>query len=188
MGVATLPQQTTLMSGEEFLQRHGDERGIELVRGVVRRKAMPGARHGQVCFRLATKLGLYLEKNDLGHVFTHDTFVITETSPVSYRGPDFQFIGYKKIPKGEVPIGIPDVPPDLVIEVRSPSDSWRSMTAKAVEYLNADVCVVVLIDPSDQSATIFRSDEKPQTIHAEGSMTIPDLLPGFSLPLASLFE
>ena len=188
MTMATLPPPTKLLTAQEFLNQFGDRRGVELIRGIVRSKAMPGARHGQVCFRFSTKLGIYLEKHDLGHVFTHDTFVLTELTPDSYRGPDFQFIRYEKLPKGAVPVGIPDVQPDLVVEVRSPSDSWKSMTGKAVEYLNAEVRVVVLIDPADQTATIFRADAKPETVQADGSLSIPDLLPGFSLPLASLFE
>ena len=92
------------------------------------------------------------------------------------------------MPKGTVPSGIPDVAPELVIEVRSPSDSWKAMTRKALEYLDADVNVVLLIDPEDQTATLFRPDGKPQTIGIDGTLTVPELLPGFSVPLKQIFE
>lgn len=188
MSTATLPPPTPLMTAEEFLRRHGDERGVELVRGVVRRKAMPGARHGEVCHRIGGEFFVYLKAHPLGHVFTHDTFVRTEQSPVSFRGPDIQFIRYERTPKGTVPVGVPDVPPDLVIEVRSPSDTWKSMTRKALEYLDAEVKVVILIDPDDRTATTFRTDAKPQSIGADGTLTVPDLLPGFAVPMNTLFE
>jgi Uma2 family endonuclease len=190
MTTATMPPplKPAEMSGDEFLRLHGDDRGVELVRGMIRRKAMPGARHGQICFRFGAKLGQFLDTNDCGHVFSHDTFVRTDVTPDSYRGPDFQFFRYETLPKGIAPNGIPGIPPDLVVEVRSPSDTWRSMTAKAVEYLNADIKVVILIDPFDPSATVFRSDARPESVKANGTLAVPDLLPGFSLPLAKLFE
>ena len=92
------------------------------------------------------------------------------------------------MPKGTVPTGVPDVAPELVVEVRSPSDSWKALTRKALEYLDADVKVVVLIDPEDQSATVFRSDGKTQTIGIDGTLTIPELLPDFAVTLKSIFE
>ena len=76
----------------------------------------------------------------------------------------------------------------MVIEVRSPSNSWKAMTRKALEYIDADVKVVVLIDPEDQTATLFRPDGKPQTIGIDGTLTVPELLPGFSVPMKQIFE
>ena len=188
MSTATISPSTPVMSAEDFLQKHGDERGVELVRGIVRRKTIPGARHGLVCQRTSFQIGLYLQKHDIGYLFTHDTFVRTEQYPTTFRGPDLQFMSYGRMPKGTVPTGVPDVAPELVVEVRSPSDSWKALTRKALEYLDADVKVVVLIDPEDQSATVFRSDGKTQTIGIDGTLTIPELLPDFAVTLKSIFE
>ena len=188
MSTATLSPAMPQLSANDFLQMHGDERGVELIRGIVRRKAMPGARHGLVCQRTSFRIGLYLQSHDIGYLFTHDTFVRTEQYPASYRGPDLQFMSYSRMPKGTVPSGIPDVAPEMVIEVRSTSDSWKAMTRKALEYLDADVKVVVLIDPEDQTATLFRPDGKPQTIGIDGTLTVPELLPGFSVPMKQIFE
>ena len=188
MSTATLSSALPQLSADDFLRQHGDERGVELVRGIVTRKAKPGARHGEVCHRLGGELFVFLRKNPLGHVFTHDTFVRTEQYPASYRGPDLQFMSYLRMPKGTVPSGIPDVAPEMVIEVLSPSDTWKTMMLIALDYLDADVNVVVLIDPDDQTATVFRSEGKPQTIGIDGTLTVPELLPGFSVPLKQIFE
>lgn len=75
--------------------------------------------------------------------------------------------GYDRLPKNATPVGVPELPPDLVIEVRSPSDSWRSMTRKALEYYDAEVKVVFLVDTEDQTAMNFRADGKTQTVAAD---------------------
>ena len=190
MSTATLPTATppNVMTAEEFLARHGDERGVELVRGVIRRKPMPGARHGFVCQRVSSRIARYLDDRDLGYLLTNDTLIRTEQLPASFRGPDIQFFTYNRMPKGQLPVGVPDSSPELVIEVRSPSNTWRELSRKALEYLDADVKVVVLIDPEDETATIYRADAKEQMIGSDGLLTIPEILPGFEVPMKSTFE
>ena len=49
---ATLPAPipaSPLMTAQEFLRIHGDDSGVELVKGRVVRCPMPGAQHGEVC-------------------------------------------------------------------------------------------------------------------------------------------
>ena len=188
MSTATVPTQSAEMTAEEFLARHGDERGIELVRGIVRRKPMPGIFHGQVSGNLATDLGIYLRKTQFGRLLTNDTLVRTEQYPPSFRGPDLQVISYSRLPKDQKPAGVADVSPELVVEVRSPSNSWRELIRKAVEYLDADVKVVILIDPEKQTASIYRSNDNVQSIGVNDVLAIPDLLPGFEVPMTALFE
>ncbi|MFO0937513.1 MAG: Uma2 family endonuclease [Gemmataceae bacterium] len=188
MSTSTFSPALPLLSGDEFLRQHGGERGLELVRGIVRRKELPGARHGLICQRLSFHIGLYLETNEIGYLLTNDTFVRTEQFPESFRGPDLQFFSYARMPKGTVPTGVPDVAPNLVIEVRSPSETMKSLLQKAVEYLDANVNVVVLIDPDERSATVVQSDGNPHVMRTDQTLTFPGLLPGFALPLNILFE
>lgn len=89
---------------------------------------------------------------------------------------------------GKMPPGLFDTLPDLVVEVRSPSDSWQQLLNKSSEYLAAGVAVVLVLDPDKNAATIFRGEELPQTFHNGDMITIPDVLPGFSVALAKLFE
>ena len=80
------------------------------------------------------------------------------------------------------------IPPlELVVEVRSPSDSINDMTAKATEYLDAGVKVVVILDPQTDSAGVFRPDELPQRFHNGDELKLDDILPGFAVPVARFF-
>lgn len=178
-----------LLTADEFLRRHGDDSGVELVKGRIVRCPMPGARHGYVAGNVTALIHAFVRQHNLGRVFSHDTFVRTKRGEggESVRGPDVAFVSYERLPAGEVPKGPIPVPPNLVVEVRSPSDRISQLSAKASEYLEAGVTVVVVIDPDTESAAVYREDEFPIRMHNGDELTLPDVLPGFSMRVADLF-
>lgn len=101
---------------------------------------------------------------------------------------DVCFISYGRLPKGPLTDDILEVPPELIFEVRSPSDRWTEMIAKALEYIAAGVTVVVLLDPKTASASVFRSDTRQEIFEAEQTLVIPDVLPGFEVLVKKFFE
>jgi len=54
----------------------------------------------------------------------------THSNPDTVRGADVNFYSYERLPKGKVPEGFLPVVPDLIVEVRSPSERWVEMYAK----------------------------------------------------------
>ncbi|MFO0805737.1 MAG: Uma2 family endonuclease [Gemmataceae bacterium] len=189
MSTATLPAPiaTPLMTGAEFLARHGDESGVELVLGRVVMSPMPGGKHGTVCNMAAYILTRFVLESGLGRVLCNDTFLRTRTDPESYRGADVCFLSYLRLPKDqEVPDG-PIPVPEIVIEVKSPADRVNRLAAKATEYLEAGVLAVVLLIPETKEASLFRLDELPTRLAAGDILTIPDVLPGFSTPVGAFF-
>jgi Uma2 family endonuclease len=177
-----------LLTAEEFMARYGNVRA-ELVKGVVKEYPVPGFKHGVVCLKIGRLISNHVEANNLGLVASNDTWIRTGSNPDTVRGADVLFISYERLPKGEVPEGLPPVAPDLVVEVRSPSDRWTEMVAKMLEYLKAGVRVVVILDPRTTSASVYRDAEEFQQIFHNGdSLTLPDVLPGFSVTVSSLFD
>lgn len=187
MSTATHPIPTpALLTAEEFVRQYSECRA-DLVRGVIVEKPMPGSKHGKVANWVAFYLTQHVLSNDLGHVMTNDTSVIVERNPDTARGADVLFISYARLPKGTVPDGPLAVPPDLVVEVRSPSDRWPEILEKISEYLNAGVGVVVVLDPKSQSVSTYRPEERPHVFETGDDLTLPDLLPGFSVPVSRFF-
>lgn len=183
---ATLPA-TTLLTAGEFLARHGNERA-ELIDGiVVWEKSMPAMQHGEVCNNIAFELTLHVRANDLGRVCTNDTFVQTKKSPDRVRGADVSFYSYARQPKGPAPTTITDVVPDLVVEVTSPSNERSEIFAKVGEYLKAGVRAVLVLDAESATASVYRNDEFQQIFDNGDDLVIPDVLPGFSVPVKKLF-
>lgn len=169
-----------------FYERYGQQR-YELVRGLPVEVAMPGARHGVVANWMGYHLTQFVVANKLRRVMTNDTFVVLRRDPDTVRGPDVCFVSYARSPRGPVPDGPLEVIPELVIEVRSPSDRWTHVIQKATEYLQAGVAIAIVIDPSTESVTVYRPDARQQIFEREQSLVIEDLLPGFTLPVAELF-
>ena len=181
------PAATGLLTLAEFFARYGDQR-YELVRGRAVEVPMPGFRHGKVCIRVGRLLCEFADAGDLGHVVGNDTLVRTRTNPDGARGMDVCFVSYARLPKDAVPDGPLEVVPELVVEVRSPSDRWTDVLGKAIEYLDAGVTAVVILDPPTRSAAVYRSDVRSETFEPDETLTLPDVLPGFSVPVAQFFE
>jgi len=184
MSVVTEP----LVTAEEFIRRHGHDSGVELVNGIIVRLPVPGAKHGAVVSEVNYRLTDHVKRNSLGRVFSNDTFVRVRSNPDTYRGPDVCFVSFEKMPKeANVPEGPLELPPELAVEVRSPSDSVRAMTDKAYEYLEAGVLVAVVFDPPTESVGVFRAGELPQRYSNGDELTLPDVLPGLAVPVCQFF-
>jgi Uma2 family endonuclease len=174
------------LTAEEFAQRYGGEH-VELVKGRVKELPTPFPKYGKICATIARFLSDHIEERGLGHVMTNDSFVQTRRDPDTIRGADVCFYGYDRLPQGEVPDGLLPVPPDLVVEVRSPSDSWSEIFTKVGEYLGAGVRAVVVLDAVTASASVYRAEELQQIFHNSDELVVPDLLPGFAVPVRRLF-
>ena len=182
MAVATPPKMTV----EEFFKLHGSESNVELVRGQVVRYPMPGTRHGVIALNAGAIIRDHVKANQLGRVMGTDT-LIRITSDTT-RGANVAYVSYEKLPRGPSPEGVLEVPPDLVIEVRSPSDLWTQLFGKVHEYLDVGIPVVIILDPLTESASVYRSGTRQQIFEKDQTLTIPDVLPGFAVPVTRLFE
>jgi Uma2 family endonuclease len=188
--MSTAVQSTSaqaLLTADEFARRHGGD-DVELIDGVVQELPVAHQRHGYVNFRAAFLLGEFVVANDLGRITTNDSFVKTRSSPDRVRGADICYFSYERLPRGEMPDGLLPVSPDLVVEVRSPSQGWDEMLAKVSEYLAVDVRVVIVLDMDVRSAAVYRKDEFQQVFDNGDNLTIPDVLPGFNVPVRKFFE
>jgi Uma2 family endonuclease len=179
--------ETKLLTAGEFGLRPHPGYPEELIRGEVVAMPQPGRRHGQVCYRAARVLGHYIEQHDLGHVLTNDSGVITERNPDTVRGADVAYYGYARLPKGPLPEGYGPEVPDLVIEVRSPSERWSDLYRKIGEYLDVGVRAVVVLEPEARIAQVFFPDAMPQKLGPEEELTLPEILGDFRVPVGQFF-
>lgn len=177
---------TVLLTAEEFAARY-EHIHAELIKGVVKEYPVPMPKHGYICLRIGRLIGNLVEEHDLGRVMSNDSWIKTGSNPDTVRGADVCFFSYERLPRGEMPEGLLPVVPDLVVEVRSPSDWWPEILVKVGEYLQAGVRVVVVVDPKSTSATVYRPEEHQQIFHNGDPLTLPDVLPGFSVPVSQLF-
>jgi Uma2 family endonuclease len=177
----------TLLTVAEFARRPDPGYPEELVRGRIVPLPLTTRRHGQICFQSGYLLRGFLEDHDLGHV-CNGTGVITERGPDTVRGVDVAFYSYNRVPRGPLPWDYGTEPPELIIEVRSPSDRWSKVLAKVAEYLNAEVLAVVVLDDDSRTALLCLADQGPRRLGPDDELAIPEILPGFSVPVRRFFE
>ena len=184
-----VPPPAPRMTAEEFGIKHSGDH-VEYIDGEVKEVLMAGSKHGKVCYRIAAALGQVVDPNDLGHIFINDTFVKvpTKDDPGRVYGADVCYVSYTRLAKdAEIPAGVIPVTPDLVVEVRSPFDTWSNVIGKMLDYIRAGVPVVVILDPKTRSASVFRNQDRQDIFEADEILTVPDVLPGFAVSVASLF-
>lgn len=179
---------TALLTAAEFAELPSTGPRTELVRGRIIELPPTNFLHGLICGQMAFQLMVVAKHHDSGRVITNDSGVVTERDPDTLRGPDVAYYRNAKIPPIEKRQGYPDQPPDLVVEVRSPSDRWSEMLRKATEYLAVGVLVVVVLDPETRSAHSFQADQPERVFGPDEMLTFPDLLPDFAVRVGSIFE
>ena len=82
---------------------------------------------------------------------------------------------------------IPREAPLLAVEIRSDSNTWRELRAKAARYLAHGTQMVWLIDTEARSLELHRADAPPQTLRGDDLIDGGATLPGFRLPVSDLF-
>jgi Uma2 family endonuclease len=179
---------TTLLTAEDFLLMGGNGPPVELVRGRIVPMNQPNFEHGVLCGEIAYQLRRFLESNDLGHLTTNDSGVITERDPDTVRGPDVAFFSYQRVPReNRRKKTYPTASPDIAIEVLSPRDEWKEVLGTIGEYLVAGVTVVCVVDPQHDEVRLYFPDRPEQLLSAKDRLTFPAILPGFELSLPDLF-
>jgi Uma2 family endonuclease len=163
-----------------------ENRLCELVDGTLVEKAM-GFEESWLAFRLGHLVALYLDERDLGICVGADGMM--RIAPGLVRIPDLSFISWDRLPGRETPKApIPDLAPDLAVEILSEGNTRAEMTRKVREYFEVGVRVVWLIDPKKRTARIFTTVDRSILIRAGQALEGGDVLPGFILPLADLLD
>jgi Uma2 family endonuclease len=177
-----------LMTGAEFVRDYLNE-PFELVRGVLVETTMAGSRHDEIEGNVYFLVRTHVKANKLGRVFCGETKIRLEFGPDTYRCSDVMYISYAKFPQDvPTPSGSMELPPDLVAEVRSPSDRPGEIDRKVREYLNAGVTAVMTVDPELEAISVHRRGEIDVRFHNGDTVTLPDVLPGFAVPVKAFFE
>ncbi|MBM3982864.1 MAG: Uma2 family endonuclease, partial [Planctomycetes bacterium] len=149
------PPHVPALTLDGFLRRYAGAY-VEVLDGVVKEIPTPQPLHGQVCFKAALYLGGHITSNALGVVCTNDTFVLIRADPLQVHGANVVYWSKVKAPVGVPREGMITAPPDLCVEVVSPTNTWSEVFTKVGEYLGIGVSVVIVLDPNTTTASAYR--------------------------------
>jgi Uma2 family endonuclease len=179
--------ETRLLTAEDLLHLPDDDYRYELVAGRLIRMPPPGALHGFIISGIGSALHRFVEERGLGYVFIHEVGFKLASDPDTVRGTDVAFVRRDRLPTG-IPAGYVSGAPDLTVEVMSPDDRLTALIDKAHQYLQHGGRLVWVIDPDDQSASVFRPGSDPVVLSEPLILDGQDVVPGFRFVLRGLFE
>ncbi len=165
-----------------------DDMLYEVVDGQVVEKKL-SARETEIASILVGLLTPYLRTNRSGKVVGEMLFRINLENDLRRR-PDVAFVSHARWPfNRRVPKVTPwDMVPDLAIEVISESNSAYEVLEKIHEYFAAGVSRVWVVYPNQAEVYLYASPTQIQVLKIGQELDGGDLLPGFHLPVAALFE
>ncbi len=181
-GVVVLPRQGTPGPNE-------DDPCYEVVRGARVEPPPMAISAATVAFELGHHLALHTKAQSIGRVQVEMLFLIDEADNTRRR-PDVSFVSFDRWPREtRVPRGAAwRVAPDLAVEVVSPNDLAEDALLKIRDYFDAGVRSVWVVYPELRVIHIFDSFTSIRVLSGEDALDGGAIVPGFRLPLASLFE
>jgi Uma2 family endonuclease len=150
--------------------------------------APTGGKTGRRNAKLIVAFGVWVEQDATGQVFDSSTlFTLPNTAK---RSPDVAWVrndrwnGLSPQEQDE----FPPLCPDFVVELRSRTDSLRTLKQKMEEYISNGAELGWLIDPLDRSVHVYRSGAAPEVLENPQGVSGEPLLKGFVLDVGALWD
>lgn len=187
MAGARTAAQDRLITGAELLQI-GDLGPCELIDGRVVPMTPTSGRHGRIEGNFYRALDEFARSGHLGKVLVGEVGIFTQRSPDRVRAADVLFVSNETYERQTDPLGFLEVAPELVVEILSPSDRALETTQKLREYFAIGVRIVWVADPVARTVYVYRSLTDVHEFRDNDRLHGDDVLPGFEVSVASLFE
>ncbi len=162
-----------------------ENRLCELVHGVLVEKPM-GYEESRFAACLIFFLESFLQIHDLGIVAGEAGML--RLAPGLVRIPDVSFVSWQRYGKQKkTRKAIPDLVPDLAVEILSEGNTQEEMDRKLVEYFALGVRLVWYIDLRARTVAVYTAPDKLTLLHEKQTLDGGDVLPGFTLSLRTYF-
>lgn len=174
------------MTIEEFERLPDDGWRHELVRGRLVREPLFSFDEGLLCARIGSILYDFAREHGLGQVVGADAGFILSLDPPTVRAPDAAFVRADRLDFDRTRFA--PLAPDLAVEVISPSNTLSEIQEKVLDYLDAGTRLAWVVDPGTRTVTVWRSRDEIRLVGEDGELDGGDVLPGFRVPVSTLFE
>jgi Uma2 family endonuclease len=174
----------TLMTAEQFDALPEEEgRKWELLDGELIEVSSATPEHNLILGRLFALLYAFVRTGKLGKLLLETDLAVR---PNSRLRPDMGFFSsetWQSIEIRRVPV---IEPPDIAIEIISPSETATTINRKVQAYLGWGVHEVWLVYPETRIVELHISDSA-RILNSDAFLLSP-LLPGWRIPVSELFE
>lgn len=175
-----------LVTGDDLFRRP-DLEPCELVEGKIVPMSPTGFLHGDIEAELGTALRSWARETRRGRAVGGEVGIYIRRDPDTVRAADLLYISHERL-AGRTPVGYLDVAPELVVEILSPDDRWDDVMEKLADYFAAGVDRAWVVAPKLRSVFAYRSLTESRQLGEGDLLSDEEILPGFSLPVAQLFQ
>jgi Uma2 family endonuclease len=147
-----------------------------------------GGETGNRNIKLSARLENWADSDGTGLAFDSSTMFLLPNG--AFRSPDAAWIKlnrWQQLSESERQ-GFSPICPDFVVELRSPSDSLKTLRDKMEEYKDNGASLGWLIDPIGKQVEIYRLGKAVEILKSPNSLSGENVLPGFILSLRQILD
>jgi Uma2 family endonuclease len=185
---------TTILSFEEWQALPETNQICEVVDGVLVMPPSPTDEHQWIGFEIATRLSNFVRERELGIILVAPRDVLIQRDPLRVRQPDVLFLSASRtgVRRPSDLAGQPRIesPPDLVVEVLSPSNTTRDVGERLGDYRSIGVPECWLASFEGRTIEVLNlTAEAAETTatYGLGDVLRSEVLPGFELAVDDVF-
>jgi Uma2 family endonuclease len=172
----------TIEDLEQMQAAHPDYR-MELVDGNIIVMSPSGYESEEVGTEFARLLGNWVRPRKLGRITGSSAGF--QLSSTNLRAPDVSFVKAEKLKRSTE--NYATIIPDLVVEVKSKTDSNSKLREKIREYIALGSQIGILIDLKARTVEVYREDR--EEVFRDGDiLTLPDLFPGWEVNVSEIWS
>ena len=179
----------------EKLQALYPDHQIELREGKIIIMSPSDSVSGEIGARFSALLGTWVYNHSLGRVLDASTSFRMPNGDL--LSPDVSFVSRERLKQN--PRTFLSVIPQLIVEIKSSRDRIRELEEKIALFLSQGVQIGILIDPDTHIVSVYRSGGLSTNANSGGpiplvtilrdggTLTVPELFPGWEIPITSLW-
>jgi Uma2 family endonuclease len=172
---------------EEFLQLAETKPASEYyLDGRIEQKPMPQGQHSTLQIELASAVNQAGKAQKLVYAFTELRCTFAGQSIV----PDIAVFEWQRIPinqNGRIANKF-EIAPDWIIEILSPEQSANKVIRKIIFCLKNSTQLGYLIDPDDESITVFQPNQLPEVKDKQDILPVLKMLNNWQLTVEDVFN
>jgi Uma2 family endonuclease len=137
----------------------------------------------EISSRLIAFLFAWVNPRRLGRVFdSAGGFILPDSN---LTAPDVSFVRAARLRQSPRYFG--ELVPDLVVEIKSQSDRIKPLVTKILNFITLGAVIGILIDPDEETVTVYRHQGEPSIFNNGDILTLPELFPGWELAISELW-
>ncbi len=193
--VNAMSTATQKLTYDEWLNLPETKQRYEIVDGTMYMPPGPSLTHQWILQRFFRALAEFVEDNGTGVVLPAPLDVMISRHPLRVRQPDVLYLNSQRTGIRErsdvVGMNFLEAPPDLTMEVLSPSNTRREVQGKLEDYRRIGVYECWLVSPEAETVEIISlTGQEPESVAIFGvdATLRSELLPGIALDLREAFR